>query len=124
MMAQCYDGASVMSGRFKGVQQLMRQGPCPSAIYMHCWAHRLNLVVLSCVQVVRKAIEFFDILGDIYNFFNGSVVHDKFLDIQNKTEPERGVNKILQAKQLKAISKTRWCCQGEACQAVIENFPP
>ena len=118
VVAQCY----VMSGRFNGFQQLMRQGPCPRAIYIHCWAHRLNLVVLSCVQVVRKAIEFFDIMGDVYHFFNGSVVHDKFLDIQKSIDPLRGVGKALQVRELKAISKTRWCCQGEACQAVIENF--
>ena len=58
VVAQCYDGASVMSGIFKGLQQLMRQDPCPRAIYIHCWAHRLNLVVLSCIQVVQKPLNF------------------------------------------------------------------
>ncbi|CAF4778005.1 unnamed protein product, partial [Rotaria socialis] len=44
-IAQCYDGASVMSGSQAGVQTLMRQNYMPRGIYIHCFAHRLNLVI-------------------------------------------------------------------------------
>jgi len=46
-VGQSYDGASVMSGKFKGVQALVRQmtgNPCP---YLHCYAHRPNLVFVD-----------------------------------------------------------------------------
>ena len=59
LVAQCYDGANVMAGRLNGLQALMRQEVCPIAIYMHCWAHRLNLVVISTVQGIDKASSFF-----------------------------------------------------------------
>ena len=42
LIAQFYDGASVMSGRLGGLQALMRNSICPLAIYVHCWAHRLT----------------------------------------------------------------------------------
>ena len=37
LIPQCYDGASVMSGRLGGLQALMRESICPLAIYVHCW---------------------------------------------------------------------------------------
>ena len=50
LVSQCYDGASVMSGCNSGVQALIRE-KYPQAIYVHCYAHRLNLVLPSkCVQ--------------------------------------------------------------------------
>lgn len=52
LVAQSYDGASVMSGRFNGVQALIK---CkfPYAIYTHCMAHRVNLVVLDICKTVK-----------------------------------------------------------------------
>jgi hypothetical protein len=45
-VAQCYDGASVMSGSFTGVQKRITD-IVPHAIYIHCYAHRFNLCLLS-----------------------------------------------------------------------------
>ena len=36
LVAQCYDGASVMAGRLNGLQALMRQEVCPMGINVHC----------------------------------------------------------------------------------------
>ena len=45
-ISQCYDGASVMSGSCTGVQQWIKElAPC--AIYTHCCAHILNLVLVK-----------------------------------------------------------------------------
>jgi hypothetical protein len=41
---QGYDGASVMSGAYSGVQKRI-QSIVPSAAYVHCICHRLNLVL-------------------------------------------------------------------------------
>ena len=49
---QAYDGASNMSGIRSGVQALVkREAKC--AVYVHCFAHSLNL----CVQEVSKGVE-------------------------------------------------------------------
>ena len=44
LVAQCHDGACAMSGIYSGVQALIR-ADCPSAVYVHCSAHYLNLVL-------------------------------------------------------------------------------
>lgn len=48
-------GASVMSGKFKGEQQRVRS----QAIYIHCFAHILNLVLVDCAKKNSSAAEFF-----------------------------------------------------------------
>lgn len=44
LIAQCYDGASVMTGHINGLQQQIRN-EAPHALFTHCCAHRLNLVL-------------------------------------------------------------------------------
>jgi len=52
IVAQSFDGASVMSGRFNGVQAKVKE-MYPYAIYTHCMAHRVNLVVLDMCKLVK-----------------------------------------------------------------------
>ena len=48
LRGQGYDGASNMSGKFRGVQAIVKSR-VPSAVYLHCRAHSLNLAVVhSC----------------------------------------------------------------------------
>lgn len=44
IIAQAYDGASVMSGKENGVQKKVRELH-PTAVYVHCMGHKLNLVI-------------------------------------------------------------------------------
>ncbi|GBO01633.1 hypothetical protein AVEN_54968-1 [Araneus ventricosus] len=41
---QGYDGCAVMSGHKRGVQAIMKN-TCPTAFYIHCENHTLNLVI-------------------------------------------------------------------------------
>lgn len=52
VVAQAYDGANVMAGKFNGVQQKIKN-EYPYAIYTHCMAHRINLVVLYMCKLVK-----------------------------------------------------------------------
>ncbi|XP_025407089.1 zinc finger MYM-type protein 1-like [Sipha flava] len=48
LTGQGYDGAAAMSGRYNGVQKFIRDEH-PSAFYLHCSAHCLNLTItFSC----------------------------------------------------------------------------
>lgn len=67
-----------MSGCNNGVQENFRK-EVSQAIYIHCHAHRLNLVLVDCVHNVSAAAEFFETLQMLYKFFSGSVVHDLFM---------------------------------------------
>ncbi|XP_022167439.1 uncharacterized protein LOC111031697, partial [Myzus persicae] len=46
IIAQTYDGASVMSGTKNGVQSLIKN-IYPNVLFIHCYAHQLNLVFRS-----------------------------------------------------------------------------
>jgi len=62
IIAQSYDGAAVMSGCKNGLQTKIRQKH-PEAIYTHCMAHKLNLVVVDTCNYIKvstfiKCIEY------------------------------------------------------------------
>lgn len=50
MRGQGFDGAASMSGKFNGVQAHIRD-IVPSALYVHCAAHSLNLVVSNACDL-------------------------------------------------------------------------
>jgi hypothetical protein len=69
MLAQCYDGANVMSGRYGGVQALMQRHLQRHIPYIHCFNHQLHLVVVHAISDVDAVASFFDICSQLYNFF-------------------------------------------------------
>ena len=82
-VAQCYDGASVMSGRTAGVQSKLREIQ-PSCLYVHCYAHRLNLVLVDTCKSIASVADFFGILQATYVFLasRSSKRHAIFVDAQ------------------------------------------
>ena len=70
LVGQGYDGASSMSGEFRGVQAIVRQSH-PVALYVHCAARVLNLTIgkASEVQLIRNS---FGVLSQVIVFFRAS----------------------------------------------------
>ena len=64
-ISQYYDGASVMSGCQTGVRARISEIN-PSAIYIHCHAHQLNLVLVDTCRKLPHASEFFSLLESLY----------------------------------------------------------
>uniref|UniRef100_A0A3B1JVJ8 DUF4371 domain-containing protein n=1 Tax=Astyanax mexicanus TaxID=7994 RepID=A0A3B1JVJ8_ASTMX len=107
-VAQTYDGAAVMSGAVGGVQVHFRKKH-PEAVYVHCYAHELNLVLCHTCRAISEAREFFEILESVYSFFSSSLVnHHKFVETQT---------------ELVQLSSTRWACQLCSVNCVLDNFP-
>lgn len=52
IVAQSYDGANVMSGKFNGLQNKIKN-QYPYAIYTHCMAHKMNLIVIDMCKYVK-----------------------------------------------------------------------
>lgn len=52
IVGQSFDGASVMSGQKGGVQTKLKK-TYPYAIYIHCMAHKLNLVILDTCKHLK-----------------------------------------------------------------------
>lgn len=94
LIAQSYDGAASMSGNVNGVQALIKQTH-PQAVYIHCYAHVLNLVLSRSVNNIRECKIFFSNLSGIAAFFSRSPKRAKFLD------------NFLQ-RRLPSVCPTRW----------------
>jgi hypothetical protein len=79
LVAQCYDGASVMAGSLNGLQMKIK-GDAPKALFTHCCAHRLNLVLQNGSKCIRNCRIFFATLTSIPAFFNQSAKRTFVLD--------------------------------------------
>ena len=115
IISQGYDGASVMSGCCSGVQQRIKE-IAPEAVYVHCYAHCLNLVLVDCTKSVSDASEFFSLLETLYVFMSTSKVHTLYLQQQSELYPTK------QVRQLQRLSDTRWACRYLAVDAVCSTF--
>ena len=68
---QGYDGASNMRGEFHGLQRLVLDEN-PYAFYIHCFAHQLQLVVVSVAKCCSSVTDFFNYTTLIVNIVNAS----------------------------------------------------
>uniref|UniRef100_A0A2S2RBD0 Zinc finger MYM-type protein 1 n=1 Tax=Sipha flava TaxID=143950 RepID=A0A2S2RBD0_9HEMI len=50
IVAQSYDGANFLPGKFSGLQNKIKN---PYAIYIHCMAHKMNLIVIGMCKYVK-----------------------------------------------------------------------
>nr|XP_054755533.1 zinc finger MYM-type protein 1-like [Lytechinus pictus] len=116
LVGQGYDGASVMSGKISGVSARVRK-EAKYAYYVHCHAHRLNLVLVDVTKGIPDAAQFFSLLEKLYVFVSGSYVHSKWIDIQKDMYPGEST------RELKRLSDTRWACRVEACRVIRDRFP-
>eukprot|EP00102_Acyrthosiphon_pisum_P025993 XP_016663203.1 PREDICTED: zinc finger MYM-type protein 1-like [Acyrthosiphon pisum] len=103
-IGQSYDGASVMSGTINGVQQYFREmskNPCP---YVHCYAHRLNLVLVDASKhdsAIRNTI---GILEAIYSIQSCSSLRNSlFLESQE----DSALKECTLSKKSKEAAKPR-----------------
>jgi len=68
-ICQTYDGAAVMASHLHGVQALVKEA-IPGAMFIHCHAHVLNLVLSQSVSTINEARVFFANLRGISSFFH------------------------------------------------------
>jgi hypothetical protein len=73
-----------MKGEYNGLQAKIKE-VSPTATYIHCWAHQLNLVIVDCVSCLQGVDQFFNKLAAIYTYFTQSIVrHEKFKQVQQE----------------------------------------
>jgi hypothetical protein len=53
LIAHTYDGAAVMASQHAGIQAKIRD-LYPNAIFVHCYAHRLNLVLAQSAGFIKE----------------------------------------------------------------------
>lgn len=85
LIAQSYDGAAVMAGELSGTQTRVR-AEFPQARFIHCSAHKLNLVLSQSVNFIKNCRIFFLSISGIPSFFSHSTKRAHALEhfIKNK----------------------------------------
>ncbi|KAK9741078.1 hypothetical protein RND81_03G079700 [Saponaria officinalis] len=112
---QGYNGASNMRGEWNGLQALFL-ADCPYAYYVHYFAHRLQLALVTASREVSSVHQFFSNLNFIINIIGASPKRHDELQARKAAEIEdllssgqletgRGANQI---GTLKRAGNTRW----------------
>lgn len=109
---QSYDNASNMSGKYNGMQAILRNKNS-LAVFIPCAAHSLNLVGHGAVSCCRSAVAFFDFVQEIYVFFMASPgryerLHMK-LSENNLVVPKR-------------LIEVRWSAHADAIRALVKGY--
>ena len=76
---------------------------------VHCYAHRLNLVVVNTAHGVEQADDFFGFMEATYRFFSVSLLcYDKYVQTQRKA--------TLKVMEIPRLSDARCVCRHVAVQ--------
>jgi hypothetical protein len=68
LVAQRYNGAAVMAGEHVGLQAKLREH-YKDAVFVYCYAHRLNLVLPQPVSFIKKVKIFFTLFRASEHYF-------------------------------------------------------
>jgi len=103
LVGQCYDGASNMSGCYTGLQARLKELSPLSPVYIHCWAHVLNLVLQDVAKSAPLCSRTFELLQEIYVIIEGSPKrHGQYMDAIDDLHLSDGL------LALQSLSGTRW----------------
>ena len=85
---QGYDGASNMSGEFNGLQAKIKEEN-GSTYYIHCFAHKLNLVVVAIAKKIFDVGDFFDMISVLLNVVGSSCKRKDILREHHQAEVQK-----------------------------------
>ncbi|XP_042465751.1 zinc finger MYM-type protein 1-like [Zingiber officinale] len=123
---QGYDGASNMRGAWNGLLALFLRD-CPYAYYIHCFAHRLQLTLVSAAKDVSVIWEFFSHLDNIVTSSTKHIVELRIAqrnEIEHmlaigKRDSESGSNQI---GSLQRAGATRWSSHYDSVKSLIGMY--
>jgi hypothetical protein len=110
------DGASVMSGRLAGVAELLRSRYFKWLVYIHCTAHRLNLVVGDMLKASLSSTDVMTTVKSCHTLLNKPKIRQKYESLHREMYPSKQVKHITQQIDV------RWGCKYEAVDVISERF--
>ncbi|KAL4120900.1 hypothetical protein QTP88_013509 [Uroleucon formosanum] len=108
LVGQCYDGACVMSGHLTGLQARVKE-VAPNALFTHCLAHRLNLVLQHGCSINAKCRIFFANLTGIAAYFHNSTSRTNFVD-------------TIVGKRIPQFVQTRWSSRSKILHTIVNEW--
>ncbi|XP_057482633.1 uncharacterized protein LOC130769355 [Actinidia eriantha] len=129
MRGQGYDGASNMRGAWNGLQALFLRDS-PSAYYVHCFAHQLQLALVAAAENEISVWLFFSNLASIVNRVSASPKRHADLQDAQAVEIERTVTNAERvtgsgANQIGTLHRagtTRWSSHFNSICSLIDMY--
>ncbi|KAL4105007.1 hypothetical protein QTP88_020282 [Uroleucon formosanum] len=109
LIGQSLDGAQNRRGEYKGVQSQIND-KCPTATFIWCCAHRLNLIVTKAVCCSSDAVDLFGNFEAFYNFISGSKKRVAYYEAAQKkysTTKQDRHNETFEFEDIKR-KRSRW----------------
>lgn len=98
-------------GRLTGLQTRIRE-ECPKAVFVHCNAHRVSLVVQDAICNITFVRDFIGTIKELINFIRDSPQRlAKFKDLQTDSSPA-----------LARFCPTRWTVRVKSLKTVRSNY--
>uniref|UniRef100_A0A3Q2Q306 DUF4371 domain-containing protein n=1 Tax=Fundulus heteroclitus TaxID=8078 RepID=A0A3Q2Q306_FUNHE len=104
LVAQTYDGAAVKASELNGVQARIKE-KVPAAMFTHCYAHKLNLVLAHSAKRLPSCRAFFQTAEGLGTFFSESAKRSDLLD------------EVVQ-RRLPTAAPTRWNSKSRLIQTI------
>lgn len=117
---QAYDGASNMSGIRNGVQALVKK-EAQWCLYVHCFAHSLNLAVQEVTrksELIRNCMDFIFNLVQLIKF---SPKRQALFDSVQKNIAISN-NESSMPAGLRTLCPTRWTVRHSAIDCILKNY--
>ncbi|XP_022893931.1 zinc finger MYM-type protein 1-like [Olea europaea var. sylvestris] len=129
LRGQGYDGASNMQGKFNGLKTLiLNESPC--AFYIQCFAHQLQLALVTIAKKNIHITNFFGVVGNVINTVGASskrcdLLREKQLDFiveaLEKCEILSGQG-LNQETTLQRSGDTRWSSHYNSLVSLLAMF--
>ncbi|CAG2237753.1 unnamed protein product [Mytilus edulis] len=121
MRGQGYDGAANMSGKFRGVQAIVRER-VSTATYVHCKAHQLNLALIHsskepCVRNMMGTVQ------DIAFAFDYSAKRLNAFATELSNCDENVKEAMEKRSKLTTLCETRWSARADSLFTFKSAFP-
>lgn len=108
---QSYDNAANMKGIYTGLQARLKNHS-PSAHYIPCCSHSLNLIGNYAAESCAEAVYYFCFVQKVYNYFSAST---RRWDILLKHLEKKSLT-------VKRLSDTRWSARADAISALKRGY--
>ena len=116
LRSQKYDGASCMSGKYKGYQAEVKIIQS-LALYFHCGPHVTHLITSKAIQESHTVINALDTVQELGNLYKQSV---KFKHLYLNLHQSNST--IDSPSSLKPICPTWWLTRVPAVKSVLTNY--
>ncbi len=108
LIAQTYDGASVMASHLNGVQAKIRE-KIPEAMFTHCYSHKLNLVLSQSAKMIPECKVFFKTVEGLAAYFSKS------------TKRRNLLHKVVK-RRIPRAAATRWNSNSKLVQTIMFHY--